>query len=575
MSRLTQTITETIAASMDRSMATSVSRWSERYRVVGEPIPGKWTHTYHPWLIDMADADEPNIIGQKAAQMGFSEWAINTAFYYIDMHHRDVLYVLPSHSDAIDFTAARFDPALMMSEHIQRMFSSVNNVTLKTGPFGKLYVRGSHSESKLKSIPVSVVILDEVDEMPQRSVELARRRMSGQMFSKELNISTPTYPGEGINAAYELSTKDQYWFNCPHCDKPIVLSFPDSLIKCGTDIHDPDINKSHFICTECKKELPVFARFWSEQANKEITEPYDGSQRGAKLYKPWLAHKTKGGTGRMISEHPNRERRGFHVNCMYSPAIAGCPYSLTKNLFLAEMSDEKKQEVYNSDLGLPVQVEGAKVTDLDIQNCVKRLDQGSRIRTMGFDVGSLFHVTIKEWFPIQGAAPSNKINDKYFPRMIFHDELTSWDECWQAFEDHGCLSCVLDKEPEGHAALEFARRCWGKIFLCDYNYHHRGKTVTYDKVDQTIFANRTAWLDQVLGRIRNQRILLPEVRHFNYDKHIKALTRTIKKNNQTQQKYAAYTNNGNDHFAHSDVYSELALPFALQTNKAWDIVDLF
>jgi phage terminase large subunit GpA-like protein len=297
---LEQLALETMLKGLNRKLSTSVSKWAERYRIMGSPFAGPWTHDYHPWLIDMADAEEHIVVGQKAAQMGFSEWAINTAFFHIDMHKRKVLYVMPTTADASAFTADRFDPALDMSPHIRSLFSDVNNVSLKTGPYGTLYVRGSHSESSLKSIDVAVVILDEVDEMPERSVNLARRRMSGQTFSKEIQISTPTFPGEGINAAYELSTKDEYWFACPLCDKLITLRFPESLLMTGNGLHDPELNRSRIICTECKRPLPITCLFPDGKGWRE--EEFDGTQKGCVYYKPWLRHKSRGGTGHMISQ---------------------------------------------------------------------------------------------------------------------------------------------------------------------------------------------------------------------------------------------------------------------------------
>ena len=91
----------------------------------------------------MHDAEERKIVGQKAAQMGYTEWAMNMTFFHMDVKGQDVLYVLPSSDDASDFSAARFDPALEDSEHLRNLFSNVNNVGLKRAGHSTLYVRGS------------------------------------------------------------------------------------------------------------------------------------------------------------------------------------------------------------------------------------------------------------------------------------------------------------------------------------------------------------------------------------------------------------------------------------------------
>jgi phage terminase large subunit GpA-like protein len=143
---------------------------------MGEPFPGAFSYKYHPWLLEMHDADEDTVVGQKAAQMGYTEWALNTAFYRMDIHNQSVLYVLPTASDATDFSAGRFNPALDLSKHLKRFFSDVNNVGLKRAGSTVLYVRGSHSRSKLKSIPTPIIILDEVDEMPEQAQTLVQER---------------------------------------------------------------------------------------------------------------------------------------------------------------------------------------------------------------------------------------------------------------------------------------------------------------------------------------------------------------------------------------------------------------
>lgn len=165
MSTLTELIAEQVASGLKRKSVTSCSRWAETYREMGTPFPGPWRFDHHPWLLEMHDAEEDLLIGQKAAQMGYTEWAMNTAFFSMDIFGYDVLYILPSSDDASDFSSGRFDPALELSPHLRNFFADVNNVGLKRAGNNILYVRGSRSRSKLKSVPTPVMIYDEVDEM--------------------------------------------------------------------------------------------------------------------------------------------------------------------------------------------------------------------------------------------------------------------------------------------------------------------------------------------------------------------------------------------------------------------------
>src|SRR5690606_13092989 len=124
--------------------------------------------------------------------------------------------------------SARFGPALELSPMLTRAFTQVNNTGLKRAGANSLYVRGSRSRSALKSIPVALLILDEVEEMDEESLALARERLSGQEEIQLWEISTPSVPGAGVNSRYEISKKEHFFFPCPMCSRHIQLTYPES-----------------------------------------------------------------------------------------------------------------------------------------------------------------------------------------------------------------------------------------------------------------------------------------------------------------------------------------------------------
>ena len=221
---LVRLFNENLSSGLKRRTITLPSKWAENYRVMGPPLPGPWRFKYHPWLREMMDSPADYNVGQKGAQVGFTECVLNIVFFYIDVHNLDCLYVLPAKTpDASDFSAARFDPAIDMSPHLEKLFSDVKNVGHKRAGNTNLYIRGSKSRAGLKSVPVAILILDEKDEMNQDNVPLARERQSGQMIKKTWEISTPTIDGEGINQTYIQSTQENFFFKCPHCSKHTIL----------------------------------------------------------------------------------------------------------------------------------------------------------------------------------------------------------------------------------------------------------------------------------------------------------------------------------------------------------------
>src|SRR5690242_12494051 len=84
----------------------SCSRWSAHRRVMGSPFPGPYGWKYHPWVKEILDSKAPFNVTLKSAQSGFTEVGINRAFYTLDVAKRDVLYVLPTATNATDFSKA-------------------------------------------------------------------------------------------------------------------------------------------------------------------------------------------------------------------------------------------------------------------------------------------------------------------------------------------------------------------------------------------------------------------------------------------------------------------------------------
>src|SRR5688572_6886566 len=132
---------ERIASGLRRSSLTKCSRWACEYRFMGQPFPGRWSFDHHPWLKEPHDTEHKKNIVQKAAQMGFTEWALNLCFYTMDIKGKDVLYVLPAKTpDAGDFSSGRFDAALEESAHLENMFSDVKNIGHKRAGTRNMYI---------------------------------------------------------------------------------------------------------------------------------------------------------------------------------------------------------------------------------------------------------------------------------------------------------------------------------------------------------------------------------------------------------------------------------------------------
>ena len=548
-------LAEKVAFGLQRKAINTCSKWCEKYRVMGQPVPGPWRWDYHPWLLEMHDCEADKIVGKKAAQMGFTEWAINTAFFNMDVNGYNVLYLLPTTDDASDFTTARFDPALQASEYLRDFFSDVNNVALKRAGENILYVRGVRSRSKLKSIPTPIVIFDELEEMPKGVLALAGQRQAGQKVEKSLMLSTPFLENSGIDAEYKLSSENHFFFRCPSCSKLVELTWPESIILVGDSLLDPRIKESHYICTECKVTLPHETKI------------------------EWLKHKKLGGTAHYVPAHTDRDAEGFHVSQMYSMMPAGHPSRFAEFHFRSQTDPSYGQELFNSKLGQTYEAPGARISEQQVEDAIGGYYKGPAWKqlpiTMGVDVGSVLHIVIVEWTRVGNFI---SVNECCTGRVLYEDTSsgtsTDFNEAYDLFKQYGCWAGVVDSEPERRAAMQFCQRLYGRMLMCDYLFSQQGREAQYDEEAMTLKVNRTSWLDMSLGRFRNGSIKIPADSSLAFKRQIREPVR-VQREDKYKNKYGVYVNVNDDHFAHALNYAEIALPFAYSLADNQDIRTLY
>jgi len=532
---------EALVSGLRGRTLTTCSRWSEYRRVMGEPFPGNYSYKYHPWCRGITDSDAAFNTAMKAAQMGVTEVAINRAFYTVDVLKRDVLYVLPTSINAGDFSKARFSTALLYSPYLKSLFTDTNTVGLKQAGGVNLYIRGSRGDSNLKSIPVSTLILDEVDEMDQKQIWLALERLSGHIEKYVWSISTPTIPKYGIHKLFLQGTQEHWTFQCPHCSRWTELIWPDCVEIIGDHINDPRCQDSFLKCKECQHKL-----------DHENKPDYLG-----------------GGKWNPTSSDCRGDHRSFYINQLYSFTVK--PGDIVVAHYRGIGDEAASTEFHNSKLGMPYLGEGAQVTDEDLISCYRSHTKtdprpnvgGQRLITMGIDQGKWNYAVVMEWFVQE---MSHDINVVAQGKLLWEGKLlgNEFERLDDLMREWQVLGCVIDADPSINDARRFARRFPGYVTLCRYRRGVAGKeiSVAEDELGTPIATvDRTNWIDATLGRFKTKRIELPRDLSREYQEHIKALVRTYEKDDSGNPK-ARYIETGPDHFSHAQTYAEIALPLA-------------
>jgi len=551
MIELADAFREAVAEGIRSRTLTSCSRWSTHRRVMGEPFPGAYSYERHPWCQGIADSEAVYNTAMKAAQMGVTEVAINRAFYTIDVLRKDVLYVLPTLNNASDFAKARFNTALQLSPYLKGLFTDTNTIGLKQAGGVNLYIRGSRGDSNLKSIPVSTLILDEVNEMDQKQIWLALERLSGHVRKAVWAISTPTIPKYGVHKLFQQGTQEHYMFKCPKCGRWTELIWPDCVEICGEGVSDPRCKESFLKCKECKNRL--------DHETKHEWLTVDNCQ--------WES-----------TEKGSTEHRSFLINQLYSYTVS--PPEIVTAHFRGLGDEAAMVEFHNSKLGIPYIPAGGLVTDTEIEEAVANHTKndprpkvgGERCICMGVDQGKFNYVVVAEFLFDQY---SSDLNVAAFERILWEGKLPG--DCFEDLDllmrEWQVLGCVIDADPQINDARRFARRFPGYVHLCRYRRGVTGREVQVSEEDggaPVATVDRTNWMDATLGRYHNSRVALPRDISFEFREHLKNVVRTYEKDDQNNPR-AVYVNTGADHFVHAQTYTEIALPLAARIVTGRDI----
>ena len=525
---------------MRSKQSTTCSRWAENRRIMGAPLPGPYGFRLHPWCREIQNSTSAMTVAMKAAQLGVTECGVNRALYTLDVLKRNVLYVLPTTLSSGDFSKARFDGALSLSPYLKAMFTDNNAVALKRTAVNSLYIRGSKGESNLLSVPVSCLILDEVDRMSQKAIWLALERLSGQIEKHVLAISTPTVPNFGISKLFQSSSQDHFFFKCPCCCKMTELVWPDCVEIIGDSVSDPRCKESFLKCKECGGRL--------EHAAKP----------------DFLKN------GKWTATAPNAdpaECHGYYVNQLYSSTVSPGELVIA---YHRGMGDEAAQvEFSNSKLGLPHVGTGAQVTDAMIDGCLKnytttdnRPTDSKRCITIGVDQGKWNYVSVVEWFLDQY---SNDVHEASLAKLLHFEKFLDEDfkRLDELMREWQARYCVIDMDPAVMEARRFARRYHGYVSLCRYRRGQTAKEIAESEQDTgspVDTVDRTSWLSCALSRFKcvPPRIELPRDLNSEYREHLKALVRTYEKDDSGNPT-ATFISTGPDHYAHSLVYASIGL----------------
>ena len=145
-----------------------------------------------------------------------------------------------------------------------------------------------NKEGDATSISADFLFHDELDLSNQANIALFQSRINNSTFKVRQKFSTPTYPGFGIDAEYNLSDQHEYLVRCTGCNHwqvpeliPQFLCLPGAP-DCATltDLTDDqilsiDYAASYVQCERCQRQLDLVdpsLREWVPNARASPSE---------------------------------------------------------------------------------------------------------------------------------------------------------------------------------------------------------------------------------------------------------------------------------------------------------------
>jgi phage terminase large subunit GpA-like protein len=205
----------------------------------------------------------------KGTQIGMTSVAIGLALYCVRVRRLNVGYFLPDQDFANRFADTRIRPAIRNPRLAAAMrdgrYRGAASKGLKEfpAPGGSrfLYVLGLQDIGNAISLPLDVLIRDEVDDLPPENLAWSNDRLDASRIGLTVNLAMGRTPGRGIHAMYEDGDRRTWRVPCFGCQSEWTLEehWPEVLADALADDGGPP----RLVCPSCGAHLSRSAGRWA------------------------------------------------------------------------------------------------------------------------------------------------------------------------------------------------------------------------------------------------------------------------------------------------------------------------
>ena len=480
--------------------------WAHAFRVMGSEgttYSLYRPHRFMPYLfepyMEIAQLAVPGgeIVIMKCVQTGWTELAINSTLWFMDIKKEPALYMLQTDKQLGPFVLARINPAIDGSPYISEGFSKsdADSIGLKIGWKQPLYFRGAKSVGSLVEFSAGLVVQDERDQMVPEGIAASLGRREGMQHKWVIGLSNPSIPEHGIHIEWLNGSQGQWALWCDQCGEYVVPQWPESA------------NRNHPGTPMC----------------------------------PSYDHELDKTKGMWIHKNPTAPYKSYSMDHFSSPRST--PIEMINDWDKIHGDPTKMAAFYNLHLGLPWAEAGTQITDVSgLPSMGEMVPSYARQAVMGVDVGTMLHVIIR----------------RSYGGILWAGTMT-WDEIARAMNAYNVDHCGIDIRPETKKAIEFARSFPGRVSLVAYNPNPMATESKWgEKEGVPVFTGlRTPMIDEALALIHTKTEAVPTNLPSDFWDHFRAVSRQyIRRNDGTV--YVSYVNSKADHYVHAFNYAVFA-----------------
>lgn len=343
-----------------------VSRWISENTYINNQHYSYVDHEYQQRILD-SDAREINV--RKCSQVGISELSIRRSLALCGMiSNFTVAYTLPTSGFAATISKTRVSPVIQGSDYLKSLLNDTDNVEVKQFSNGSfLFMRGAASSNAPISIPVDLLVHDELDFSDGLTISQYQSRLTHSKYKMKFRLSTPTIPGKGIDYEFQRSRRFYNFVKCSHCANNFVPSYYDHVVIPGytgdlegitkRNLHTIKYSDAIVVCPKCGGKVDLSPK-----------------------YREW------------VCENPddNYVAQAFQVSPFDAPNIITPGYLVEASTTYSNIG-----EFVNFNLGLPYYSQESVLSPDEIRGVItNEMYVGAAAYVMGIDLGKTCHICV-------------------------------------------------------------------------------------------------------------------------------------------------------------------------------------